>query len=46
MGDLKYSLFWSPDGKRISYCSDAHVKLRTGAIWEADFEEIVKKASR
>ena len=42
----KYWLYWSPDGKKLSYNSDKYVKLRTGAIWEADFEEIVKKASR
>ena len=40
-------LYWSPDGKWISYNSDGMVKTGPeGAIWEADFEEIVKKASR
>jgi TolB protein len=40
-------LYPSPDGKWISYGSEGEVKTRPeGAIWEADFEEIVKKASR
>ena len=40
-------LYPSPDGKWISYDSEVMVKTRSeGAIWEADFEEIVKKASR
>ncbi len=43
----KYGLHWSPDGKWISYNSEGPVKIRPeGTIWEADFEEIVKKASR
>ena len=42
----KYSLFWSPDGKRISYSSDAYVKLRTGAIWEADVSELLSGGER
>jgi len=43
----KYLLHWSPDGKWISYNSEGPVKVRPeGAIWEADFEEIVEKASR
>ena len=43
----KYSLDWSPDSKWISYSSDESVKTRPrGSMWEADFEEIVKKASR
>ena len=43
----KYLLHWSPDGKWISYNSEGPVKVRPeGAMWEADFEEIVKNASR
>ncbi len=43
----KYRLFWSPDGKWISYNSEGPVKVRPeGTMWEADFEEILKKASR
>jgi Tol biopolymer transport system component len=43
----KYWLSWSPDGKWISYNSDGSVKVRPeGAIWEADFDQIVKKVSR
>jgi len=43
----KYSLHWSPDGKWITYRSQGPVKVRPeGTMWEADFEEIVKKASR
>jgi len=39
-------LYWSPDGKWISYNSDGMVKTRPeGAIWEADFEEILGKLS-
>ena len=42
----KYLLHWSPDGKWISYNSEGPVKVRPeGTMWEADFEEIVKKAS-
>jgi len=43
----KYSPSWSPDGKWIAYSSDRTVKVRPeGAIWEADFDEILAKASR
>jgi Tol biopolymer transport system component len=42
----KYWLWWSPDGKWISYNSDGFVKTRPeGAIWEADFEQILTKLS-
>ncbi len=42
----KYLLHWSPDGRWISYNSEGPVKVRPeGTMWEADFEEIVKKAS-
>ncbi len=43
----KYWLWWSPDGKWISYQSDGFIKTRSEAtMWEADFDEFVKKASR
>ncbi len=43
----KYLLHWSPDGRWISYNSEGPVKVRPeGTMWEADFEEILKKASR
>ncbi len=39
-------LYPSPNGKWISYGSEGEVKTRPeGAMWEADFEEILKKAS-
>jgi Tol biopolymer transport system component len=42
----KYLLHWSVDGKWISYYSESSVKVRPeGAIWEADFEEILTKVS-
>ena len=43
----KYLLHWSPDGKWISYNSQGPMKVRPeGTMWEADFEEIVKKLAR
>jgi len=43
----KYSLSWSPDDRWIAYNSEGFVKVRPeGTMWEADFEEIVQKASR
>jgi Tol biopolymer transport system component len=43
----KNCLYPSPNGKWISYGSEGEVKTRSeGAIWEADFDEILKKASR
>ena len=43
----KYDLLdWSPDGKWIAYRSDGEAKIGPeSVIWEADFEEILKKAS-
>ncbi len=42
----KYWLSWSPDSKWISYNSDGNVKVRPeGTLWEADFDQIVSKAS-
>ncbi len=38
----KYFLYWSPDGKWLSYNSDQAVKTRPeGAIWEADLSELL-----
>jgi Tol biopolymer transport system component len=43
----KYLIHWSPDGRWISYNSEGPAKVRPeGTMWEADFDEIVKKASR
>jgi len=40
----KYSLYWSPDSKWISYNSDGSVKTRPeGSMWEANLEEFLKK---
>jgi Tol biopolymer transport system component len=45
--NYKYSLHWSPDGKWIAYRSGGEVKVRPeGSLWETDFDEIVKRASR
>jgi Tol biopolymer transport system component len=43
----KYLVHWSPDGRWISYNSEGPAKVRPeGTMWEADFDEILKKASR
>jgi Tol biopolymer transport system component len=43
----KYLVHWSPDGRWISYNSEGPAKVRPeGTLWEADFDKIVKKASR
>jgi Tol biopolymer transport system component len=39
----KYALAWSPDGKKVSYSSDRYVRVRTGALWAMDVEELVSK---
>ena len=40
-GDI-YELWWSPDGKWISYQSDGPIKTRPeGEIWEADVSELL-----
>ena len=45
--DLYVGMSWSPDGKWVSYTFEGMVKTRPEtAIWEADFEEILKKVSR
>jgi Tol biopolymer transport system component len=42
----KILIYWSPDGKWISYHSDGTFKTRSeGSMWEADFGEILEKAS-
>ena len=41
----KYYLYWSPDGKWISYNSDGNIKTRPeGEIWEADVSELLSAA--
>lgn len=43
----KYWLWWSPDGKWISYQSDGFIKTRPeGTMWEAGFDEILAKVSK
>lgn len=39
----KFYLYWSPDGKKLSYASYRAVRVRTGAIWEANVEELLSK---
>lgn len=42
--DFKYELRWSPDGKWISYLTEEGIKVRPeGALWEADFNEVIEK---
>jgi Tol biopolymer transport system component len=37
-----YCLYWSPDGKWMSYNSDGNIKTRPGGeIWEADVSELL-----
>jgi Tol biopolymer transport system component len=43
----KILIYWSPDGKWISYHSDGTFKTRPeGTMWEADFDEILTKVMR
>ena len=37
----KDDLYWSPDGRMLSYNSFGSVKVRTGCIWEADVSELL-----
>ncbi len=41
----KYFFTWSPDGRKVSYSSDRYYRVRTGAIWAMDVEELVRKTS-
>jgi hypothetical protein len=41
----KWYLYWSPDGRWISYNSEGFVKmLPEAAIWEADFQELLSSS--
>lgn len=43
----KYCLYWSPDGKWLSYNSDGFIKTRPGGIiWEADVSELLSSQER
>lgn len=37
----KFYLYWSPDGKKLSYDSYSYLKVGMGAIWEADVGELL-----
>jgi len=39
----KWWQFWSPDSTRLSYNSDRDVRVRMGAIWEVDVDELLSK---
>ena len=39
----KYYFSWSPDGRKVAYNSDRYFKVRTGALWAMDVEELVSK---
>ncbi|MFC1712848.1 DUF1349 domain-containing protein [Candidatus Poribacteria bacterium] len=39
----KYFLYWSPDGKKLSYNSDRNVKTGMGSIWEANIAGLLKE---
>ena len=44
-GDKSF-VYWSPDGKWLSYCSDKMVKTRPeGTLWELDVLDFLKKKS-
>jgi Tol biopolymer transport system component/TolA-binding protein len=41
---FQYALYWSPDGKWISYLTQEDVKVRPeGVLWETGFEEVKEK---
>ena len=43
----KWNLYWSPDGKWISYNSNGFVKTRPeGATWEADVSGLLNGGER
>jgi RNA polymerase sigma factor (sigma-70 family) len=43
----KYCLYWSPDGKWLSYTSDGFIKTRPGGIiWEADVSDLLSNQER
>ena len=44
LGDYKYGLRWSPDGKWLSYLTYEEIKVRPeSSLWEADFEEVKQR---
>lgn len=42
----KDDLYWSPDGRMLSFNSLKSVKVRTGSIWEADVSELLGEGER
>lgn len=42
----KWFQFWSPDGTKLSYNSDRDVRVRMGAIWEMDVEELLSRGKK
>ena len=39
----KHYLYWSPDGRMLSYNSFGSAKVRMGSIWEADVSELLSR---
>lgn len=39
----KWYQFWSPDGSKLSYNSDRDVRVRMGAIWELDVNQLLSR---